>query len=111
MAEHVTQHPIEVADVRATPGDEPGRLLLGLCPRERRVADDNPAWTAPWLAAVALWTDLVLGIDFEFAVSHYLFGLYVGLLIGTPCYLAWQIVALAVRQLMAWLAGRTSLPT
>lgn len=78
------------------------------------------AWIAPWLVAVALWMVLVIGIESANAestsgaanaVSRYLFGLYVGLITGTPCYLAWQIVALAVRQFMAWRSGRSSLPT
>ena len=63
------------------------------------------AWTAPWLVAVALWTALLAAIDFENSVSSWLLTLFAGLCIGTPCYLAWQIVALAVRQLMDWLSG------
>ncbi len=68
------------------------------------------AWIAPWLVAVALWTLIAIGIDFENQVSHYLLGLYVGLLVATPCYLVWQIVALAVRRFMAWRSARSSLP-
>ena len=55
-------------------------------------------------------TLLVAGISFENAVSHYLSGLYVGLLIGNPCYLAWQVVALAVRHFIAWRSRRSLLP-
>jgi len=69
------------------------------------------AWIAPWLGAVALWMLIVIGVDFENAVSHYLFALYVGLLIATPCYLAWQIVALAIRQFLPGRPGRSSLRT
>jgi ABC-type Na+ efflux pump permease subunit len=69
------------------------------------------AWVTPWLVAVALWSVVVMSTEFENSLSHYLFGLYVGLLIATPCYLAWQIVALAVRQFMAWRSGKSSLPT
>lgn len=61
------------------------------------------AWATPWLVAVALWTLLLAAIDFENSVSSWLLALYAGLCIGTPCYLAWQMVALAVRQLMEWL--------
>lgn len=61
------------------------------------------AWAAPWLVAVALWTLLLAAFDFESSVSSWLLALFAGLCIGTPCYLAWQIVALAVRQLVGWL--------
>jgi hypothetical protein len=63
------------------------------------------AWIAPWLSAVALWAVLIGGTEFENTVSHYLMALGVGLLIATPLYLVWQIVALAVRQLIAWRSG------
>ena len=63
------------------------------------------AWATPWLVAVALWTLLLAAIDFEDSVSGWLLTLFAGLCIGTPCYLAWQIVALAVRQLVGWLSG------
>jgi hypothetical protein len=63
------------------------------------------AWATPWLVAVALWTLLLAAIDFEDSVSGWLLTLFAGLCIGTPCYLAWQIVALAVRQLVDWLSG------
>jgi hypothetical protein len=60
------------------------------------------AWIAPWLVAVVLWALMVARIDFENSVSGWLLTLLVGLYIGTPCYLGWQTVALAIRQLMAW---------
>jgi hypothetical protein len=60
------------------------------------------AWIAPWLAAVALWAVLIGSSEFENTVSHYLLALGVGLIIASPLYLVWQIVALAVRQLIAW---------
>jgi hypothetical protein len=63
------------------------------------------AWVTPWLVAVALWTLLLAAFDFENSVSSWLLALFAGLCIGTPCYLAWQIVALAVRQLVGWLSG------
>jgi hypothetical protein len=63
------------------------------------------AWVTPWLVAVALWTLLLAAFDFENSVSSWLLALFAGLCIGTPCYLAWQIVALAVRQLVGWLSS------
>jgi hypothetical protein len=69
------------------------------------------AWIAPWLVAVALWSVLVAGISFENTAPHYLLGLYGGLLISTLCYLVWQIVALAIRQLVAWRSARPTLPS
>jgi len=69
------------------------------------------AWVAPWLVAVALWAVLIGDTEFENTVSHYLMALSGGLLIATPCYLAWQTVALAVRQFLAWREGRSFLPS
>ena len=64
------------------------------------------AWATPWLVAVALWTVLLAAFDPGNSVSGWLLALFAGLCIGTPCYLAWQIVALAIRQLVGWLSGR-----
>jgi hypothetical protein len=63
------------------------------------------AWAASWLAAVALWASIfagVDGVDIGDAGSAWVPDLLAGLVVGTACYLAWQISALAVRQLMAW---------
>jgi len=68
------------------------------------------AWVAPWLVAVALWAVLLVGTEFENTVGHYLMAISVAMFIVTPCYLVWQIVALAVRQLLAWRSGRSFLP-
>lgn len=68
------------------------------------------AWVTPWFVAVALWAAVLVGISFQNAVSHYLAVLCFGVLIATPCYLAWQIVALAVRQFIAWRSGTPTLP-
>ena len=57
------------------------------------------AWLVPWLAAIALWT--VVGASIEGATSTWLLNVWFGLVIATPCYLAWQALALAVRQLLA----------
>lgn len=69
------------------------------------------AWIASWLVAVALWMAIGVSIQFENTMSHYLVSLFLGLSIATPCYLLWQILALVVRQLVAWRSGRSSLPT
>lgn len=42
------------------------------------------AWITPWLAAIALWSLLVVGMEFENNVSHYLVTLVIGLFIATP---------------------------
>lgn len=68
------------------------------------------AWLVPWLAAVALWSLLVGSIEFENNLSQYLFGMYAGVVVATPSYLVWQIVALAARQFMAWRASKSPLP-
>jgi O-antigen/teichoic acid export membrane protein len=64
------------------------------------------AWVAPWLAAIALWTCVGAGI--EGGTSTWLLTAWFGLVIATPCYLGWQAVALAVRQLLAWRARPVS---
>jgi hypothetical protein len=63
------------------------------------------AWATPWLVAVSLWTLLIAGFGSLSSVSGWFFSLIFGLCIGTACYLAWQILALAVRQLVGWLSG------
>ena len=57
------------------------------------------AWITPWLMAVALWTWVGAGV--EGGTSSGLLTLWFGLLIGTGCYVAWQLLAVAARQLMA----------
>lgn len=74
------------------------------------VRQEAVAWVAPWLAAVALWATIVGATAFENTASHYLAGLYAGLLVGTLCYLGWQLLALAVRQFLAWRSNASSLP-
>jgi hypothetical protein len=68
------------------------------------VRQEALAWITSWLVAVALWTWVGAGI--EGGISSGLLTLWFGLLIGTGCYMAWQLLALAVRQLMAWSARR-----
>jgi hypothetical protein len=60
------------------------------------------AWVSPWLVAVALWVAVAAFITGGGSASGWVLMLWAGLIIGTECYLAWQIVALAVRRLIAW---------
>ena len=63
------------------------------------------AWAAPWLVAVAMWWAILVQFGGEPLGSYVVLGAPLhALLIATPCFLAWQLVALAVRQLMAWKA-------
>ena len=64
------------------------------------------AWLAPWLAAAALWTVVLAGGDG--GRSTWPVTAWVGLVVATPCYVAWQVLALAVRQLSAWRARLAS---
>jgi len=66
------------------------------------------AWATPWLVAVALWTLLLAGIDVENSVSSWFLSLFVSLGIGTLCYLAWQVLALVVRHVLAWRSRRAA---
>jgi hypothetical protein len=68
-----------------------------LTPRQEMLA-----WLAPWLAAVALWAWVGAGV--EGGTSSWPLTMRFAVLIGTGCYVAWQLVALPVRQLMAWRA-------
>jgi hypothetical protein len=81
-----------------------GSLFLGAVYSDDglTVRQEALTWLVPWLVAVALWAGIVSAIEFENSVSDYLFGLYGGLVIATPCYLVWQTVALAVRRFMLW---------
>lgn len=61
------------------------------------------AWLAPWLVAVTLWSLMGAGIfGLAESGSDWFLTLWFGLVIATPCFVAWQVVALAVRQFMAW---------
>lgn len=64
------------------------------------------AWIAPWLAAVALWTWVLAGV--EGGTSTWLLTAWFGLVVATPCFLGWQALALAVRQLSTWRAKPAS---
>ncbi|MDO9497084.1 MAG: hypothetical protein Q7J48_15370 [Nocardioides sp.] len=74
------------------------------------VRQEALAWAAPWLAAVALWAAIVGAVAFENTASRHLAGLYAGLLVGTLSYLGWQLLALAVRQFLAWRSNTSSFP-
>jgi len=60
-------------------------------------------WAVPWLAAVALWWWVAAGI----AGGPSLLDLWLGLVVGTGCYLVWQVLALAARRLIAHATRRT----
>lgn len=86
-------------------------LLAAVYARDARsVSQEALAWGAPWLGAVALWATVIGGMEFENTASHYLVALSVGLLLGTLCYLAWQVLALAIRQFLAWRSTPSSRP-
>ena len=60
------------------------------------------AWTVPWLVGVALWSWVIIGVAFENTVASWLGGFVYACIVATLCYLPWQIVALVIRQAMAW---------
>ena len=64
-------------------------------------AQEALAWATPWLVAVALWALLAAQVDGGSSESGWLLELWLGLAIATPGYLVWQLLALAVRQVMA----------
>lgn len=67
------------------------------------------AWATAWLVAVALWALIGSQIGGVDSGSGWPLNLVFGLVIATPSYLVWQIVALAVRQFMAWRSSGESL--
>lgn len=58
------------------------------------------SWAVPWLAAVALVAALLALVEGGGAAGWGL-ALYGGFVFATPCYLVWQLSALAVRQARA----------
>lgn len=82
-------------------------LLAAAYGREALSARREAAvWLLPWLAAVALWTWLIHGIDG--GQLPLLPALGAAVAVATPGFLAWQAGALAVRQLLGWRRGRRS---
>ena len=63
-------------------------------------------WVVPWLAAVVSWAWAVGGL--VGGPSTWLLNAWFGVVIATPGYVAWQALALAVRQLLAWRATMSS---
>ena len=64
------------------------------------------AWALPWLGAVALWAVLLGVIEMDNGTQSGLALVY-GAVLGTLCFLGWQIVAVAVRQFLSWRASET----
>lgn len=64
------------------------------------------AWVLPWLVAVALWVGLLAVID-DGGTAGWGLSLWGAVVIATPCYLVWQLSALAVRQFRASRVSRT----
>ncbi|MGB0098652.1 MAG: hypothetical protein WBP61_00090 [Nocardioides sp.] len=62
-------------------------------------------WVAPWLVAIALWALILTGLGSGGSAPELLIALGVGTVVATPCYVAWQAVALAIRQFMSWRHG------
>jgi hypothetical protein len=63
------------------------------------------AWATPWLVAVALWALVGAQIGGGYSASGWLLDVWFGFMVATPCYLVWQVLALALRQFMAWRSG------
>ncbi|GAB2872747.1 hypothetical protein [Nocardioides pacificus] len=59
-------------------------------------------WATPWLAAGVLWAGVLVNLDGADEDPSWLSALVEGLVIAAPCYLGWQILALAVRRLLIW---------
>lgn len=59
------------------------------------------AWVAPWLVAVALWSWVAQQPGGFGWPSDLLLLDWFGLVYGSACYLAWQVSALAGRQVLA----------
>lgn len=63
-----------------------------------RRSQEAAAWVALWVAAIALWTGVLVGIA---GPATWFLNARIALVIATPSYVGWQALALAVRQLLA----------
>lgn len=68
------------------------------------------AWATPWLVAVTLWVVLLVGADVGTSASGVLLSMFAGLGIGTLAYAGWQVLALAIRQVLAWRSRTAARP-
>jgi hypothetical protein len=72
-----------------------------------QIAGERMVLFGLWLAAVLLWAVIVLMVSSSSVISpRELCGcLAFGLLIGTPCFAVWQVVAYALRGAWRWRSG------
>jgi hypothetical protein len=65
------------------------------------VRQEAAGWALPWLGAVATWVWLLAAVSGPepTGILPWVFGV----VIGSGCYIAWQVLALAIRQVMAHL--------
>ena len=69
------------------------------------VKQEALVWIAPWLVAAVLWSLILSSIDPSGSFSAHLLALGTGVLVATPCYVGWQVAALAIRQFLSWRHG------
>lgn len=75
-------------------------LFFSFAYRHAPLARDREAlvWLSPWLVAVALWLWVFRNV--EDGDSSRPLSVFGAVLVATVCYLGWQLLALAVRQLL-----------
>lgn len=57
------------------------------------------AWIVTWLTAVAAW--MWVAVAAGSTQSNWLLDIWFGLVVGTGCFLAWQVLGLALRRVLA----------
>ena len=65
-------------------------------------------WIAPWLVATMLWSLILSSTGSSESISAHLPSLWTGALVATPCYVGWQVAALAIRQFSSWRDGTSA---
>lgn len=60
-------------------------------------------WAVPWVAAMLLWIWIIGPIGPSSSGVDVVLDVLGSCLVGTLCFLVWQLVAAAIHQLLAWL--------
>lgn len=71
--------------------------------KPRSLREDVLIWAVPWVAAMLLWVGIIAPIGPNDGAADVVGGVFAGCVVGTLCFLGWQLLAFPIRQLLAWL--------